>query len=208
MHYTQARIECDVDFDEYQQAALTTAIYPNQGGNLVYPALGLAGESGEICEKIGNGLVTDNDRKALAKELGDVLWYVAITANELGVSMSKVALMNCCQQTDISAYQECLSVTGGYLSVVGGPHRSTALSLASSAGAVCDRVKKMFRDDDSKLTRTRRIMILADLGSVLRYVSMLATELGESLGRIAKMNIEKLADREIRGTIAGDGDNR
>jgi len=190
-----------MDFNEYQQAALTTAIYPGRGGNLAYPSLGLAGEAGEICEKIRIGLVTNESRKALAKELGDVLWYVAVTADELGASLSEVA--NCQQRTGIGAYQKAI---GGV--PASGPHRSTALSLAGSAGAVCDRVKKMFRDDGSRLTKSRRTVILADLGEVLRYVSVLATELGESLERIAEMNIEKLASRKRRGTITGDGDNR
>lgn len=192
-----------MDFNEYQQMALTTAMYPDQGNNLIYPILGLAGETGEICEKIGNGLETDESRKALAKELGDVLWYVAVTADELDVSLSKVALTHCQQIDYIDAYQETISANHGCHGLT-----NTALRFAGSAGAVCDRVKKMFRDDGSKLTELRRTVILADLGSVLRYVSALATELGESLGRIAEMNVEKLASRKRRGTITGDGDNR
>lgn len=194
-----------MDFDEYQQAALTTAMYPDRGNNLTYPSLGLAGESGEICEKVGSYIgrtAFPDERKALAKELGDVLWYAALVADELGVSLNKVALTRCQQAGHIDAYQEATPPKGR------GGLASTALSLASSAGAVCDRVKKMFRDDGSKLTEPRRTAILADLGSVLRYVSALATELGESLEKIAEMNVEKLASRKRRGTITGDGDNR
>ena len=88
-------------FDEYQERAKTTAVYPGRGeGNFVYPALGLAGESGEVCEKIkkairdDGGRLTDERKALLAKELGDVLWYVATLSTELGLSMGEVAGAN------------------------------------------------------------------------------------------------------------------
>ena len=77
-----------------------TAIYPNKGTNLYYPALGLAGESGEVCEKIkkimrdDEGVITPEKRDELTKELGDVLWYVSALATELGVSLSCIANNN------------------------------------------------------------------------------------------------------------------
>ncbi|HMP76674.1 MAG TPA: nucleoside triphosphate pyrophosphohydrolase family protein [Kiritimatiellia bacterium] len=88
-------------FSDYQAGAAKTAVYPGRGeGNWVYPALGLAGESGEICEKIkkcirdDGGKMTDERRTLLAKELGDVLWYVATLASELGLSMDDIATGN------------------------------------------------------------------------------------------------------------------
>lgn len=73
------------------------AIYPAQGDNYSYPALGLVGESGEVAEKIKkiirdqDGVLTDENRIEIAKELGDVLWYIAILADEMGVTLDKVA---------------------------------------------------------------------------------------------------------------------
>lgn len=91
----------DLTFAEYQRAATETAIYPGRGqGNWIYPALGLAGESGEIAEKVKkairdeDGRMSDERRVALAKELGDVLWYVAAMAGELGLSLDAVARGN------------------------------------------------------------------------------------------------------------------
>ena len=88
-------------FSEYQQRAATTAVYPDRGrGNFVYPALGLAGESGEVCEKIKKtirddaGVLTPERRALLAKELGDVLWYCAALASELGLDLAAVAAAN------------------------------------------------------------------------------------------------------------------
>ena len=87
-------------FSVYQYKARRTAIYPNLGHNLWYPALGLCGESGEVAEKIKkvyrdeNGTLTPVRRAELEKELGDVLWYIANLASEAGLDLEDVAEMN------------------------------------------------------------------------------------------------------------------
>ncbi|MEP0843259.1 MAG: nucleoside triphosphate pyrophosphohydrolase family protein [Phycisphaerae bacterium] len=87
-------------FDEYQQAARRTAQYPDAGRNLYYPTLGLAGEAGEVAEKVkklmrdAGGELTSERRDALKKELGDVLWYVAALCSELDLEMGEVAVLN------------------------------------------------------------------------------------------------------------------
>ncbi len=87
-------------FDEYQTAARETAQYPEMGRNLCYPALGLAGETGEVAERVkklirdDDGVLTPERREALKAELGDVLWYVAALCSELKLSMSEVAEYN------------------------------------------------------------------------------------------------------------------
>ena len=90
-----------MNFDEYQQGARTTAVYPGKGeGNFVYAALGLAGETGEICEKIkkcirdDGGRMTEDRKQLLRKELGDVLWYLATLCSELGFKFEDVAAEN------------------------------------------------------------------------------------------------------------------
>jgi NTP pyrophosphatase (non-canonical NTP hydrolase) len=100
-------------FDEYQEAAGTTAAYPDRGNNLLYPALGLAGESGEAVDKIkklwrnkgitGAAKLEPADRDELVKEIGDVLWYVAALASELKVSMGEVAERNIAKLADRKA---------------------------------------------------------------------------------------------------------
>ncbi|MFZ3057784.1 MAG: nucleoside triphosphate pyrophosphohydrolase family protein [Minisyncoccales bacterium] len=87
-------------FQEYQEEARKTAIYPNKNNNFIYPTLGLAGEAGEVAEKIkkvirdGNGIVSEEKKEEITKELGDVLWYVANLAKELGVTLEDVAQKN------------------------------------------------------------------------------------------------------------------
>ncbi len=89
-----------MNFNEYQSEATKTAAYPNIGNNIYYPALGLAGESGEVVGKISkimrddNGIVTDESKLKLEKELGDVLWYVSQLATELNLSLDEIATNN------------------------------------------------------------------------------------------------------------------
>ena len=90
-----------MDFREYQQKARETAIYPGVGNNLWYPALGLAGEAGEVAEIIKkvyrdqSGTLDTYATSKLLKELGDVLWYVAALCSEAGLNMGYVVEENC-----------------------------------------------------------------------------------------------------------------
>jgi NTP pyrophosphatase (non-canonical NTP hydrolase) len=91
-------------FEEYATAANETAGYPERGGNLVYPALGLVGEAGEAADKVKKiwrnlgvtsaYLYTQEQKFELAKEIGDVLWYIAALAFELGIPLENIAELN------------------------------------------------------------------------------------------------------------------
>jgi NTP pyrophosphatase (non-canonical NTP hydrolase) len=91
-----------MNINDYQNEAGVTAIYDGQGSNLIYPTLGLVGEAAEIANKVKKpirkfGVNTDFEdefKKELAKELGDVLWYVAVISTEIGYSLEEIAQMN------------------------------------------------------------------------------------------------------------------
>lgn len=84
-------------FEEYQKTSRRFAIYPNSGNNISYPTLGLANEAGEVAGKVkkvfrdGTGIPTDEEKEKIADEIGDVLWYCAQLATELGYSLSGIA---------------------------------------------------------------------------------------------------------------------
>jgi NTP pyrophosphatase (non-canonical NTP hydrolase) len=86
-----------VDFSEYQSLSRRTATYPHAGDDLTYPALGLCGEAGEVAEKVkktirdDGGVLTDERREALARELGDVLWYLSQLATEADLDLDTIA---------------------------------------------------------------------------------------------------------------------
>ena len=89
-----------MDFDNYQIEARKTAIYPDKNNNFIYPTLGLVGEAGEVAEKIKkiirdkNGILDNETKIALKKELGDVLWYLSNLCDELDFSLNDVAKQN------------------------------------------------------------------------------------------------------------------
>src|SRR5690554_6566424 len=88
---------CMREMNEYQKQAGRTAP-PPAGSNrgLMSHAPGLVGEAGEVAEAVKKHLFHghDRDREAVAKELGDVLWYVARMAAAVGVDLSSVAERN------------------------------------------------------------------------------------------------------------------
>lgn len=83
----------------YQQQASITAVYPSNV-NVMYPAMGLAGEAGEVLNKIKkvyrdkDGVFDAETKREIAKELGDVLWYVAVLARDLGEDLEDTAKAN------------------------------------------------------------------------------------------------------------------
>jgi NTP pyrophosphatase (non-canonical NTP hydrolase) len=88
-----------VDLSDYQQLSRRTAEYPREAW-LAYPALGLAGEAGEVAEhakkaiRDDGGSISDERKDSMSKELGDVLWYVAQIATELGLDLNEIADQN------------------------------------------------------------------------------------------------------------------
>ena len=89
-----------MNFKEYQEQSRTTAIYPDVGDNFVYPTLGLAGEAGEVADKMkkvirdDGGELSEEKRQEMKKEIGDVLWYIAQLSSELGLALDDVASSN------------------------------------------------------------------------------------------------------------------
>ena len=93
-----------MEFDEYQKKAAKYDFF-EAGADLLAPGflekiLGLAGEAGEAADKIKKiirdkeGVASSEDKSAVAKELGDVLWYVAGVARYLDIPLSEVASGN------------------------------------------------------------------------------------------------------------------
>ena len=83
-----------IGFREYQRKAVSFAIYPATH-KVLYPTLGLCGETGEVAEKVKKQ-VRDGvfNRHEVAKELGDVLWYLANICNDIGYNLDEVADIN------------------------------------------------------------------------------------------------------------------
>lgn len=88
-------------FDEYQRQAPTTLIkHPDPLMDKTIMVLGIAGEASEVAEKwkkiiaYRQGVITDEDKEELGKEIGDVLWYLTVFADMLDLSMDSIAVKN------------------------------------------------------------------------------------------------------------------
>jgi NTP pyrophosphatase (non-canonical NTP hydrolase) len=188
--------------DDYHKIAVSTAAYEGQGRNPTYPALGLAGEAAEFGEKVLDGATLEQ----LAKEAGDVLWYVANMAREMRADLRDVAeaVAPGCEEFD------CLRQAVPRQPVDHGTEGRlrAALRLAGRAGNVCERVKKLYRDDGGELTEERRGLIMAGLSQTLAALASAALVCGLGMSHVAELNAEKLLDRKKRGHIKGDGDDR
>ena len=97
-------------FSDYQNRALTTAVYPTDDmKGIYYTGLGLVNEAGEVAGKIkkmirdDGGTLTTERREAIAAEIGDVLWYCAALAHEMGLSLDDIANANLAKLGDRAA---------------------------------------------------------------------------------------------------------
>lgn len=91
-----------MELNEYQKQAEQSAVYPASGtfGGVLYAVVALVGEAGEIANKTkkimrdADGEIGELRRMELAKEMGDVLWYLAALAGELGITLEEIAQGN------------------------------------------------------------------------------------------------------------------
>lgn len=90
-----------MELNEYQKRALDTAFH-SEKYKVIYPALGLGNEAGEVMGKIkkwlrgddGEGVMSSERKLALKEELGDVLWYLAVLAKDLDLNLDDIAKVN------------------------------------------------------------------------------------------------------------------
>lgn len=88
-----------MELNEYQKIAMSTAIYPNDG-KISYLSLALCGEAGEVADKVKkvlrdkDGCYSGEDKREIALELGDCLWYIANLASAIGYPLNGIAEMN------------------------------------------------------------------------------------------------------------------
>jgi NTP pyrophosphatase (non-canonical NTP hydrolase) len=188
------------DFTAFQVGALSTARYPDRGHNLTYPCLGLCGEAAEIAGKVLIGaLDSGHGRGETVKEVGDVLWYVAVLAAEADLDPTAVtaALSVPVDRRQHTALRQRAddAATG-------------VLRLLARTGTVAEIVKKVLRDDGGVLDDTGRARLSSPLSAVLVTLDAVAFSCGANLSQAAAGNAAKLASRAERGQLAGSGDNR
>lgn len=95
-----------MNFQEYQDFAVVSAIYNPDKYSIIYPAIGLGNEAGEVLGKVkkvlrdNEGNFTKEWSEKIVDEMGDVLWYMAALARDLGVTLEDVAKANIAKLSD------------------------------------------------------------------------------------------------------------
>lgn len=90
----------NMNINDYQEAAVKTAIYNREKYSIMYPSMGLAGECGEILNKVkkvyrdNDGQFSEETKRVIASEIGDSLWYIATLADDLGFDLESIAAAN------------------------------------------------------------------------------------------------------------------
>ena len=180
-------------------------------GNLEYPVIGLAGEVSEVLLKLmttneAHG-VTDELITELIPELGDVLWYVNATANELGVTLNDVLAGGCkdVHGVDIGwCLLQHLEDTPLDLGLI----TKLAVWMSIRAGEIANSAKKVTRDMAGEGTSVFKEDALCQLMQLFNHMALLCSILGVSWDTVSRYNLEKLASRKSRGMLQGSGDHR
>lgn len=180
------RFEKIETFSEYEKLAEVTCTYP-ESLMPVCITLGLCGETGEMFEKIQNEVDDDNELK---KEIGDVLWYLAMIHKKMGLP-------------EVIEWLEITELTA-----------ESFFDPIVSSGKISEQVKKHIRDDwdgtlPLVLSDARKEVIFEEWKKILKSITYMAAKtMGTSIKEIAAQNINKLYDRYERNKIHGEGDNR
>lgn len=107
---------------------------------------------------------------------------------------------------NFNEYQEATNQTAVYPKEKALEYLS--LGLASEAGEVAGKIKKIIRDENGQLTENSINSLISELGDVLWYLAQLANLTQTNLEEIATANINKLESRHVRNALHGSGDNR
>jgi NTP pyrophosphatase (non-canonical NTP hydrolase) len=208
--------------NEYQTQASGTAVYPGRMSphGLMYCALKLNGEAGELAEHVNNRKFSfsldANEEALIAKEIGDVAWYCAALCDELGCTLF---------------FAVGYELTQGHIGTKE-PIEQLALRLNAEAGKLAEHVGKAMRDDgygmpesfvpgalrvgepgngnstSDTLTTDRRSKIIYQIRQIMICLDDLSDRIYKNMPNILDKNLKKLADRKARGVLGGSGDNR
>ncbi len=193
-----------MNLHEYQKKAYDTAIYLKvEKSRLIYPALGLVGECGEVAEKIKKLIRDDNwkmkpDRiKAIMKELGDCCWYLANICSDTNLNLNTTYKMK---------YIGASSINDLICSISNTKLPRIVLSMNRRANIIAEILEYLYYSNEY------RFNVYDEISQNVRYIIMcieeIASRFGHTLEDVYTANIEKLARRQKDGKLTGDGDER
>jgi len=189
-----------MDILEYKEEIVKLDTKPDKL-DIIYATLGLCGEASEVTEKYQNytrgnqiKVVDEVTRESIAKELGDVLWYMTRILHILGANIDK-------------------DLQHPVFPVLTDPSL-VAFNLQMKAGQVAEIVKKSIRENALStngnviVMKPDEAMIIDKINTMITMLQVLSSGITLSLSEVAKINLEKIKSRTKRGVLSGRGDNR
>jgi len=200
-------------FSEYQNESKKTTMYSRENGiGIMYIALGLAGEHGEIIEKIkqfiqSKGEVFDNFKLELTKEIGDLMWYISQLCTETGLELSKVASQILKNEVDIlDKYDEQIQNT--QFNSIDIKLEYICIDMTITISKLVEKIKKIIRNKNGNFDIEDIDIINKILATVFSNIRELIVLFSLSIKDILNLNIQKITSRLNRGVIKSEGDNR
>lgn len=190
-----------MDLREYQKRARSTAIYLEiKNSQMIYPALGLVGECGEVADKFkkitrdDNGKTTQNRKDSIKKELGDVMWYCANICCDTNLCLDMMYEMR-----NASIIHKIRNLVLPRL----------VLCMNRHATSISQFLEQWFYEYDCRENESYRFISLGShLTHILTCVEEMAIRYDFTLEEVCNANIDNLLGRKGRGTLKGSGDNR
>ena len=188
--------------DDYTRIARSTAIYP---GRFTYPALGLAGEAGELVDKIfpakedTNLIVMEED---IVKEIGDCLWYTVNIALDLSIGIDYLL------ETMTGGLSPKTFSAAAFQRLRRVDDRSSFLKLMVHVGRIAEVAKKALRDSGGAVDVEKVSLVRAALVETFVAIFEICEKYKIDPDQVAFVNAQKLLSRQSRGKLGGSGDNR
>lgn len=195
-------------------AAWTAALWTPSGGASVPGVLrlkrppdpelevmshGLAGELGEAIELLVEPVL---DRGAMAKELGDVIYYWARLCAYFDLKPSALLAHVTKSHAPVTSFDAFAT----WAETTAAPEEGAVLRglhLTGKVGRVMERLKKRIRDDTFDPA-----LFADDMAAVALHWARLCTSVGCSPEDVLGQNINKIEGRAARGSLRGSGNNR
>jgi len=190
-----------MDLKEYQQKARNTAIYLEiENSKMLYPALGLVSECGEVAGKVkklirdANWNMSPDRAEAIAKELGDCCWYLANICCDTNLELNMMYEMRGC-----SIVNQIRKLSLPRLII----HMNYHAVMAAKA------LERWYYDHNGHMSAsTQYVQIPQHLSHIIVCVEKIANKCNYTLEEVYAANIQSLSGRKKRGTLHGNGDNR
>ncbi len=204
-----------MNLTEYQEKARSTAIYLDiENSQMIYPALGIIGECGEVAEKVKKLIRDDvnnltSDRKlAIAKELGDCCWYLANICCDVDLELNMMYEMR-----GYSTIHKIHKLTLPQLVFYMNRHANSIAELLEfwyyyNKRSLCTDGENAFSTNHKSLVALDIQRICPHVSHIVACIEEIAKRCDFTLEEIYVANIKKLLDRKERNVLKGEGDNR